>query len=367
MRQEILKRFIHRADTYSVQWYTTEKGIGYQRITKGVCPEGCAKNACPHVTNAPITDTVLQDHLSGYDTIGVYPLDEDNTVKWACIDVDIKKYADEDDLTDRVQRQTLLVAKTLKALIGPRFLVENSGGRGYHLWVFFSEPVPGRQALALLNYVDQHTTKVDGISLELFPKRTVLKGYGNMVKLPLGVHRKTGCSCLFVNSSWEPYENQYDVLHSIRVLSLDELNALIKKYKIEVEPSIRINPGSDGKIGTTSLPCQTRMMAEGLGEGCRDDGMFAVGCFLRDRGVPLDMAEVAMIQLNERNQPPLHGDIVLQKVQSAYAREQSPTPCYKPTLDQFCSSSCRFWKGKVDERWTRYGKKSNPVGIISRD
>lgn len=371
--EEMKRRFIHNADAYAIQW-SSEKGSGYVKQTVGECTEGCAKYTCTHITDAPITDDAIRRHLDGAETMAIYQLAKDNTVKWACIDVDIRK--SKEVLTDEqvqererlAKEQTLAVAKTLYNNIGKKFVVENSGGRGYHIWIFFDPFVQARHALALLSYIDLQTPTVPEIAREIFPKQTSMMGYGNMVKMPLGRHRKTLNWCEFVDSTFTPYPDQETFLMNAPYMTEMELLKFIKQKDIEIAPSIRLEPRGDAnKPGSTALPCQTRMMTEGLSEGCRDEGMFYVGCFFRSRGVPLDMAIQSMVQLNTRVTPPLDEDTIRSKAESAYARDVSPSPCYKPALDKFCSSSCRFWQSKLDERWTRFGRKDDAIGKISRD
>lgn len=300
--------------------------------------------------------------------MGVFQLGDDNTVKWGCIDVDISKRA-EGDMTEEVQQQTMKVAKALYAVIGRRFLVEFSGSRGYHVWVFFQEPVQARYALALLDYAVGQVEPIDGVTFEVFPKQTAMKSFGNLVKLPLGIHKKTGNRCLFVDGRFIPHDDQEAALQNLGRLSEAELKTVIEMHNMEVVNSIRIDPeGSTGKPGKTGLPCMNRIMREGLGEGSRDIGMFKLACFLQDRGLPMDMAQEAMLKLNERNEPPMHELDVLQKAESAYVTDYRPYPCGESSLDSYCSSSCRFWNDKLYDRWTKFGRNpAQAVGRISRD
>jgi hypothetical protein len=60
--------------------------------------------------------------------------------------------------------------------------------------------------------------------------------------------------------------------------------------------------------------------------------------------------------------------VLYAKLESAYSEDYSQFPCNDPLIDQYCSSKCRFFSGKLRERWIRYGKApSDAVGKISRD
>lgn len=74
-------------------------------------------------------------------------------------------------------------------------MIEFSGGKGYHFWFLFSRPVPAAAARRLLNGLAGAVSgDLTAFSLEVFPKQDRLsgKGLGNLVKLPLGVHRMSG-------------------------------------------------------------------------------------------------------------------------------------------------------------------------------
>lgn len=366
-------RFVHRTDAYNIQTYSEEKqSVGYFRPTVGTCPNDppCHKRVCTHIQSVPLTEATIEKHVKGEKTLGVYQLTEDNTVLWGCIDVDIMKKAEGtiEELEQKVREQTTRVATRLHKIIGPSVIVENSGNRGYHVWVLFEEAVQARFVLSLLQHVVMSSPSVQGVSFEVFPKQTALRSFGNQVKLPLGIHRKTERRCLFVDTNFVPYEDQVKRLLSVRRLSQRELLTILEKHKIDVVPSIRIEPVGDMSKSRTGLPCMTRLMDEGSAEGVRDLSMFYLGAFLRDRGIPYDIAENVMQQVNRKNKPPLDEQEVELKVESAFVTDYSPFPCSKPEMDVYCSSKCRFWDTKAQERWVRYGSpRDEAVGRISRD
>jgi hypothetical protein len=76
-------------------------------------------------------------------------------------------------------------------------LVEDTGGRGYHLWILFEPPIPALVAY----YVGRKFEQQPKVKCEVFPKQKVVEAFGNLVKLPLGVHRKTGQRPKFVGVS----------------------------------------------------------------------------------------------------------------------------------------------------------------------
>jgi hypothetical protein len=122
-----------------------------------------------------VTDKVLVDHLKGRITCGWYCLSKDNQIKWACVD------ADSEDGQKLLQR----VSQRLKGLEIPSYIEESREGRG-HLWIFL-EPLAAKHVRKVLERVVEE-------GMEVFPKQNRIsrKGYGSLVRGPLGIHLKTG-------------------------------------------------------------------------------------------------------------------------------------------------------------------------------
>lgn len=95
--------------------------------------------------------------------------------------------------------------------------IATSGHKGLHVYVFTDGPLPAeasRQlAIGLLDgygcfepvrgqHFWRHTTSYKTLEIEVFPKQTSLEGkdLGNLMKLPLGVHRVTGQRAEFLTT-----------------------------------------------------------------------------------------------------------------------------------------------------------------------
>jgi hypothetical protein len=118
----------------------------------------------------------IVDHLQGCYTLGMYLVDRDGMCSCAVFD------ADSEDGLDRL----VLLAEELAALRISS--VVEASRRGGHLWVFLDGPVLARVVrLWLLPYAQRY-------GVELYPKQDRVRpsGVGNLVRLPLGVHRRSG-------------------------------------------------------------------------------------------------------------------------------------------------------------------------------
>lgn len=126
----------------------------------------------------PLRLAHLERHLRGEMTLGAYVLDENSHGRYLVLDAD--------DAPD--WRRLRALAIVLDEL-GTTAYLEHSR-RGGHLWLFLPEPRPGseirRFGQGLLDYFS-----IEGI--ELFPKQDRLRrGPGSLIRLPFGVHRKSG-------------------------------------------------------------------------------------------------------------------------------------------------------------------------------
>jgi len=154
----------------------------------------------------------IRCHLEGDATFGLYVLNRASCCHLVCIDIDIpKRDLIKVDFTHAEMKYTYLKDKldaVLEALSGrlgvppESILLEDTGGRGYHIWMFFSEPVQGQTAVALGEALKRHLN----FEIEFFPKQgrlTPKRKYGNLIKLPLGLHRKYGSWSFFFSLSTE--------------------------------------------------------------------------------------------------------------------------------------------------------------------
>jgi hypothetical protein len=157
----IFDLFVNRTDVFAVQ----QTGGQYYPVKR------------------PITLDDIESHLKGEITIGVYCLNTDNKVKWACIDIDMPE--DMDKAINDAYAIYDLFPELARAL-------EFSGRKGYHVWIFFKNPVNAGYAQTL---VKARLNRVGLNKHEIFPKQTELnegRKYGNLVKLPLGLHKRSG-------------------------------------------------------------------------------------------------------------------------------------------------------------------------------
>lgn len=346
--QLLRRRFVHRADTYGLQWYSRAQGKGgWKPAVEDVpCPQGCPRIACSHKPRRPLTDQDLYAHIIGTQTVGVYQLGAGDTVSWLCLDIDLCEGV---KLTDTDARQKVHdIAAALRAYLRAEripALLEDTTHKGMHFWVFFSNPVPALKALLVGRHIVGEQTLPEGTMIEVFPKQAGNVPYGNLVRMPLGTHLKTGQRCVFVDNSFVPLRDQWRVLRDVPTVDEAFLDAYITRHQVQRETAAPIRTGNTLVNARTPM-CMTAIMENGLTQSVRDEGAFRVACYLRDRGVPDDLARVMLEEWNHKNDPPLDEGTIDRKVGSAYRAPYSCYPCANPAFDRYCSTACSYYPSK---------------------
>jgi len=211
--------------------------------------------------NEKFSENYLEKHLNKFATFGVYVLTKDSKCNFVCIDIDIPKSELESiDFKDHQLKFKYLkhsLLKILKVFINEleidtnSILLEETGGRGYHIWLFFEGPIAGNNAVKLY-YIIKNFIEFD---FEFFPKQPSLDGkkLGNLIKLPLGIHQKYGSNSVFFklrNGDIQLLSSQdenLEHLKTIKKISLQELNVIIKKHS-EVFKNVKIKKFSPEKL-----------------------------------------------------------------------------------------------------------------------
>lgn len=191
----MINLFQGRENSYARQWVSDEGKYGYTPV------------------NEPLNLNAVRNHLLGIQTLGIYQLDLMGKVKWIVFDLDVEK-SHLDNLHDPAFRLWLeqgfqKIINEFRELLKTYHLemnVEFSGYKGYHLWILLKEKIPAYVARSFAQrIVAQITFNGLPISIEIFPKqvRTSRDNYGNLVKLPYGIHRLSGLNSTMLNEEFK--------------------------------------------------------------------------------------------------------------------------------------------------------------------
>jgi len=224
--------FHGREDVFARLWSSKKSGrIGYSPVCGHqwdpiLC--GKPKVKCGDCSNrdfAPVTDDVIQDHLEGRYTIGIYPLLPDDTCYLLAIDFDKQSWLDD----------AAAFLETCRQMEVPAAIERSRSGSGAHVWIFFSEVVPASAARKLGCYLltetmsRRHQLSMDSYD-RLFPNQDTLPrgGFGNLIALPLQKGPVERGNSLFLDESFRPYQDQWAFLASLAQLHTSALEDIVR-------------------------------------------------------------------------------------------------------------------------------------------
>lgn len=206
----------------------------------------------------PFNRERIEAHLSGSATYGHYVINGDSC-KLFCFDIDLDKgwygqydcaagddgsmwnnrdiILDHDDprrgrLIRRLRAVADGLAVGIKSEIGAKVAVSYSGSKGMHVYCLYGEAVSATRAVrdarkVMSRYVVKGNSRVGlspkstnskynqwghaftpGCTIEVFPKQTHVEPgrFGNLLRLPLGIHQKTGSPAFFIDITADPSE-----------------------------------------------------------------------------------------------------------------------------------------------------------------
>jgi len=194
---------------------------------------------------ASLTENILQEHIDGNVIAGAYQLQQtSNSVRWLGWDVD----------SIDLEKAKEIVLRITAYLEDIPHVIEYSGGKGYHVLIFLEEPMLAKHAKKVAEWVraTENLPSSGATHVETFPKQDSLsksRPKGNLLKIPLGVHPKTGEFSKFIDpeANWEKgpildpivmlsrktnYQNIMSIIQEEHPPDL-QLVALLSEYWIE--------------------------------------------------------------------------------------------------------------------------------------
>lgn len=222
--------FRGRTDIFANRWQNQQGRSGYSvacdnEWVQGVCNKPRIKCLdCSHRQFNEVNDQVIYRHLAGKQVVGLYPLLHDNTCYLLAADFDKGNWRDD-----------VIAMSTACRDYGVPHAVEISrSGHGAHLWIFFDEKVPAKEArllgFALLDKAMEIAPSLPFDSYDrLFPNQDLLPegGFGNLIALPLQRKARLAGNSSFVDAELNTIENQWQHLVQIERLSRQKLNKLL--------------------------------------------------------------------------------------------------------------------------------------------
>lgn len=203
------------------------------------------KRRCIKQIPEPLTEEVIKRHLDGRYTVSTYIQRPNHTVKYLIIDLDISKKHLLQEGVETALYQYLPEAgraaqEMLKILrgLGLRGYLEYSGYRGYHIWIFFTEWIPTRYVTMLAERIDYlWNEKIPDITVEYFPNKGRMRNgsVGQSLKMPYGVHIKTGKRSMLLTDEFQKVQPDYMYLSNIEQFSLQAIKRIVEGDTQDIE------------------------------------------------------------------------------------------------------------------------------------
>lgn len=215
--------------------------------------EKCSTQYIPPNEKCHLTPKLVAQHLDTEITLASYTITRNNTCRFLVIDFDIDtiiaknsignpgsaaaRKMREDALTSIQKEVQEAVAKMSDVLKINRnqLLIERSGVKGYHIWMFFQDEVPAIDAYRLTRIL---ANEIGLTGYEIYPMQPSGDDTrpGSLIKLPLGVNRKNWERCLFLDDTFEPVaEGQWAALENVDTISNSQLNNMLKLKDTEAD------------------------------------------------------------------------------------------------------------------------------------
>ena len=243
--------FRGREDVYPRLWISAK---GNKKGYAPVCAEEghpgrcdkfhtrCAE--CPNRRFAPLDDRAILDHLQGRHVIGVYPMLPDETCWFLAADFDGEGWRED----------ARAVLETCHRHRVPAILERSRSGEGVHLWIFFSSPIPARNARQLgtflLTETMDHRPELGMTSYDrLFPNQDTMPqgGFGNLIALPLQQEARKHGHTIFLYPELEPHHDPWALLASLPRMSPGQVESLVEEtIRQGYLLGIRYEPLEDG-------------------------------------------------------------------------------------------------------------------------
>lgn len=194
-------------------------------------------------------------HLEGRKGVGLVPILDDDTARWAAIDID--NHGQEEDIPIAPIDEIIIANKL------PLVPCRSKSG-GVHCYAFFKDPLPASKVRTMMTKWAETVGYPDA---EIFPKQTRLSGLpgkkqlGNWINLPYLAADETV---------------RY-AFRAGRKLTLDKFLDLAEKMRIEDTDLA----GSVMQDHPQAPPCVQRMIMKGVASGYRNEALYNAVVYFR--------------------------------------------------------------------------------------
>ena len=208
----------------------------------------------------PPVEKLWQDHLDGKDPgLGIIPINQENKLKWGCIDVDIYP-VDHQAFVKKLQE------KKVKAI------VFRSKSGGAHIFMFTKTFVP---AIVMRTKLKMIASSIGHARAEIYPKQdyiNVARGdTGSFLNLPY-YDSKNSVRYAFNSKGIKMSLEEFFDYHNEMAMTEEELTNFTMSSKTE-----------ENDFFKGMSPCLVTLLSDGVPNGQRNNCMYNVGVYLKKR------------------------------------------------------------------------------------
>lgn len=203
---------------------------------QGICNKTMGKPCknCQYRENKPLSLETIKRHIFYNQTIGIYPMLDDETCYFIAFDFDDKK--DESSIKEDV----LAFASICDKYNVPISIEKSRSGKGIHIWIFFDNKIKAITARKLGSLLLSKTMEIrDNLKIDsfdrMFPNQDYLPkgGYGNLIALPFQTEPAKYGNTIFIDRNFIPIKGQFEYLKQIKKLDEQEVFEKIRELSNE--------------------------------------------------------------------------------------------------------------------------------------
>ena len=260
-----LSLFRGREDVCAKRWVSNKTGNGgyspycLNEWISGLCGKKnrikCSK--CQNQKFIGLDENTLRKHFKGEETLGLYPVDQEDKCYLIVMDFD----------KDNWQEEIITVVSVCKESDISCHVERSRSGDGGHIWYFFEEKMTASKARKFaLAILDIGMDKDSNISFKaydrLIPSQDFLikEGFGNLIALPLQKGPRENSNSVFVDEKFIMIEDQWKYLYDIKKIpeiDIDKFIALNNKKNIS-DNELTIEDGAN--ISKSDFPSKLMVM-----------------------------------------------------------------------------------------------------------
>jgi superfamily II DNA or RNA helicase len=210
------------------------------------------------------------------DVLGSYPMDADEMCSFIVADFDNEGRKKEDaaligdDNASTMQNEAKSFRKTCEINGISAYLERSRSGNGMHVWIFFADKIPAKDARRLCTTLLTKTMdEYPGIHFNsydrLLPNQDVLPegGLGNLIALPLQGRAGKNRNSVFVDDDLIMYSDQWSHLSLIRKVAASDVAHVIENDKFDNLGDLLANDDGEDSV----KPWEKRKVAKPLTDG----------------------------------------------------------------------------------------------------